>query len=223
VQQVKRAVRQSLNRVLPTLSTHYRAYKALIRNKQSFLHVSGWMESLKRGYPCRQDGSALPWLNYPVIAFLEERLKNGLSLFEFGSGYSTVFYARLVGAVTAVESDKGWYETVRKMMPENVNLIHRESDVDGEYCRSIHQAGIRYDVVVIDGRDRLNCVKQSIERISGRGVILFDDSHSARHSNSIGYLKGKGFSSLEFQGLKPTQNGVDRTIIFYRQDNCLDI
>ncbi len=57
--------------------------------KNHFLHKSGWMESKKRNYPCRSNGNELPWMNFSVIAFLEERLNKDQSLFEFGSGYST--------------------------------------------------------------------------------------------------------------------------------------
>jgi hypothetical protein len=223
MERARNGLKEVLRRVFPDLSTGYRAYMALIRNRQSYLHASGWMESLKRGYSCRPDGSALPWLNFPVIAFLEGRLKNDLTLFEYGSGYSTLFYAHLVRAVTAVESDEAWYTKVREMVPDNVDLIYRKTDSDGDYCRSIHVSGSRYHVVVIDGRDRLNCVKQSIDRISDDGVIVFDDSHKTWHAASIRYLKEKGFSALEFEGLKPTERGIDRTTVFYRQVNCLDI
>ena len=94
-------------------------------NKSSFLHESGCMESMKRGYPCRGDGAVLPWMNYPVITLLEQWLKNDFSVFEYGSGYATLFYARLVKNVTSVEHNDGWYSQLKKSFPASVT--HRRS------------------------------------------------------------------------------------------------
>jgi hypothetical protein len=182
------------------------------------------MEGLKRGYPCRRDGSELPWLNFSVISFLEKRLSKELTLFEFGSGYSTLFYARAVNKVTSIEYDENWYEIIRKKLPDNAKLIRRKKDIDGDYCRSIcDQSDELYDVVVVDGRDRVNCIKQSITKLSDRGVILLDDSQREKYSDGILYAKHKGYLTLDFEGLTSSGSVMNRTTIFYRRENCLSI
>jgi hypothetical protein len=214
-----RYVKKILKRSLWPLA----AFRQLILRKESYLYSTGWLESLKRDYPCRSNGSEIPWMNYSIIKFLEDRLKNYFDLFEFGSGYSTCFYAKLVRSVASVEYDESWFQNVKKNIPKNVELIYKEKDTDGEYCRTIGSTDKKYDIVIVDGRDRVNCVKQSIEVLSAKGVILLDDSHREKYVEGINYAKKRGFRTLDFEGLKPTGSGIDRTTIIYRDSNCLDI
>ncbi|MFP4155063.1 MAG: hypothetical protein ACLFSG_05130, partial [Halothiobacillaceae bacterium] len=121
----------------------------MVARGNSYLYRTGWVESVQRGYPCRANGEIIPWMNYPVIDLLEQRLTSDLSLFEFGSGFSTRFYAQRVGHVHSVEYDRGWFEQVRLDAPDNVKLLFRERDEDGRYCRTITESGDRYDVVIV--------------------------------------------------------------------------
>ena len=148
----------------------------LIRTPNSYLHLSGWGQSQKERRPIDQNGIPIPWINFPAVRILEERLTKDLSLFEFGGDYSTLFYAKKVRAVTSVEFDKKWLNIIKTQVPDNVNIIFKREDVDGDYCRVIGEIGDRYDVVIVDGRNEVNCIKQSISALSSQGVILLDDS-----------------------------------------------
>ena len=178
---------------------------------------------MRRGYPCRTNGEAIPWMNYPVIDFLEHRLHRDMKLFEYGSGFSTSFYAKRVSHVSSVEYDLAWFEQVNSAIPDNVTLIYHEQDVDGAYCRAIQGSGERYDVVIVDGRDRVNCVMQSIPALSESGVIILDDSERPRYADAFTYALEHGFRIMEFEGLKPTKLKPAKTSIFYREKNCLEI
>ena len=181
------------------------------------------MRSLREGKPVDEVGTEIPWMNYPVIKFLGSRLRKDFQLFEYGSGYSTLFYARLVHRVTSVECDEEWFRTVRTIAPGNVSLFFEQEDINGKYCRVITWTGQKYDVVIVDGRDRVNCIRQSIEALAAKGVILLDDSQRESYREGIAYAKEKGFRALDFEGLKPTWDEASRTTILYRHDNCLDI
>ena len=187
------------------------------------MHSTGWIDSLRKGYPCDGNGDEIPWMNYAVISILKERLNKTLTLFEYGSGYSTMFYSKLVGQVVSIEYDKAWYDLIEKKVPNNVSLIHKCNDENGFYCRSISEFNQNFDVVIVDGRDRVNCVKQAINKLSDSGVILLDDSSRERYFEAIEFAKEKGFRSLNLEGIKPTGSFVDRTTILYRDNNCLSI
>lgn len=199
------------------------AFYQLVLAKQSYIRYTGWIESLKRGYPCAANGSEIPWINYPTIAILKERLNKNLSLFEFGSGYSTIFYANLVKTVISVEHDQSWLDFIKSKMPNNVFLIYREEDIDGKYCRSITEFDQSFDVVIVDGKDRINCVKQALTKLSEEGVIILDDTGRKEYIEIIDYVKQKDFLNLSLEGLKPSSRKVQKTTIFYRQSNCLNI
>ncbi len=206
-------------RFLPRLA----AFHGLILNKHSYLYDIGWMESLQRGFPYRKGGSEIPWMNFAAIAFLEQRLRREQALFEYGCGHSTLFYARLAGSVTSVEYDKGWHDLMAKKAPPNVTLIFQAHDRDGEYCRTIRRSGAPYDVVIVDGRDRVNCIKQSVDCLTPRGVILLDDSCRSSYRPGLEYAMERGFRALEFEGLKPTGYVMERATLLYRSDNCLGV
>jgi hypothetical protein len=216
-------IKRAVQRRFPVAALRYRAYKMLIRNPDSYLHLSGWMQSLSAKKPIDQNGNPIPWMNFPVVRILEERLTKDLNLFEFGSGYSTLFYAEKVRAVTSVEYDEKWLHIIKSQLPDNVNIIFKQQDVDGDYCRVINSTGEKYDVVIVDGRDRVNCIKQSISALTSKGVILLDDSQRKRYQEGIDFAKSHGFKALNLEGLKATGTEVDRTTIFYQAGNCFDI
>lgn len=99
--------------------------KRFIIQKHSILHKTGWVDSFILGYPCRSDGKPLPWMNYSIISFLEQRLNKTMRVFEFGSGYSTLFYARFVESVVAVEHNREWFETIVPFHPKSESCVKK--------------------------------------------------------------------------------------------------
>lgn len=196
----------------------------LVYSKRSALRKWGYIESTRTKTPCRRDGSPLPWMNYQVIAFLEERLTPDLMLFEFGSGYSTSFFAARVKHVTSVERDAEWCAKVKGMVPANVELILLDSDKDGPYCRAARRQGRKFDVIVIDADDRVECLKDAPASLSDRGVILLDDAQrDAYRQGMADFIAKDGFRKLDFEGLKPGAINAYRTSVFYRSHNCLGL
>ena len=220
---MRQAAKTILSTLFPKFTNYLRAFNTLLLDDHSYLYSTGWMRSLAYGKPVNKEGQEIPWMNYQVVEFLEGRLRKDFQLFEFGSGYSTLFFARLVKSVISVEYDEEWFRIVSKIAPENVTLVFKAEDINGEYCRVINSTGQKFDVVIVDGRDRVNCIIQSIDALTSGGVLLLDDSRRESYLEGVNYAEEKGFRSLEFGGLKPTGNLVERTTIFYRRDNCFDI
>jgi predicted O-methyltransferase YrrM len=59
-----------------------------------------------------------PWLTSEAVVFLERSLEPDRVGFEWGSGRSTVWFARWVRRLISVEHDPLWYEQVRKRLDE---------------------------------------------------------------------------------------------------------
>jgi hypothetical protein len=216
---VKRGLKQFLKRHLWFLVAFHR----LLLRPKSYLHRTGWVASLRRGYPCRRDGSEVPWMNYAVIRLLEERLTDQLELFEFGSGYSTIFYGRRVRSVHSVEHDRRWFEHLASRLPDNATVAFRDLDTDGAYCRAIAEPGLSFDVIVVDGRDRVNCARQATRHLSEGGVVILDDSSRERYRDAFEHLRQEGFRALSLEGISPTSEDPVVTTIFYRDGNCLGL
>ncbi len=205
------------------LNLYFKGFRKLIRRRKSYLFATGWDKSYKEGKPLDEEGNPVPWMNYPAIGFLKERLRSDMDLFEFGSGFSTLFYARHVRSVTSVEYDEKWYQWICSSAPGNVTVLFRKKDENGLYAHAIMENDRKYDVIVIDGADRPNCLNNSIAALSNEGVIILDDSQREPYRETIDSLMAGGFRVLHFEGLKPCGYKLYRTSVLYRQNNCLGI
>ena len=183
----------------------------------------GWFNSFNTKQAIDKDKKPIPWCSYPFIKFIEPRLKKDFSVFEFGSGNSTLWYAERVGKILSVENDKGWFDLVSKKVPENAKIIFQMLEYNGEYCKKALAANNKFDVIIIDGRDRVNCIKHSIGALKEQGVLIFDNSNLPQYSDGISYLISNGFRKLDFIGLSPVTPHNNCTSIFYRPNNCLGI
>ncbi len=215
-------LRSTLRRLFPSLSVFVKAL-GLVYSRRSMLRQLGYVESSKSKRPCRRDGTPLPWMNYHVIQFLEERLHRDLSLFEYGSGTSTSFYAARVGNVVSVETDPAWFDEVRQSMPPNVELVLVEPTPAEAYAELAARQGRKFDVVIVDALHRTECLVHAPEALTDRGVVILDDCDPESHKPGIERLTTLGFRAFHFEGLKPGSIKAYRTTLFYRDHNCLNV
>jgi len=66
-----------------------------------------------------------PWLSQIAILFFKQYLTKEMVGLEYGSGFSTVFYAERVKKIIAIEHHKEWYNKVKKQL-EELNLMNVE-------------------------------------------------------------------------------------------------
>ena len=192
-------------------------------NDKGYLDEIGWFNAFDNKTPVDGGGNPIPWVTYSFIDFIKERLNKQHTIFEFGSGNSTFFYAKYAGIVVSVEHDKEWYDKIVSTKPENAELIFCELIRDGDYCRMPIKLEETFDIIIVDGRDRVNCCKQAVKAVSANGVIVLDDSERDFYKEGITFLKNKGFKELSFSGISPGLFYRKSTSVFYRTDNCLGI
>jgi hypothetical protein len=218
-----RKIIRFLKKKFPVQALHYHIHCLLVKDPASYLVTTGWIRSMEEKRPIDPDGNPIPWMNYAVVSFLKKRLKKNMTVFEYGSGASTHFFAAWVQDITSVEYDKKWFDQLQQNQPENVALLFQQNDTDGLYCRTIQLTDKKYDLVVVDGRDRVNCIKQCMAALTPQGVILLDDSQRDKYLPGIEYAKSQGFSILEFEGMKPGGHRLEQTMLLYKPGNCLEI
>jgi len=194
-------------------------------DKKGYLDDIGWFKAFDSKSPVDQDGNPIPWVTYSFIDFIKDRLGKQHAVFEFGSGNSTYFYANYAGAVVSVEHDKEWFDKIEKSAakPDNSELIFCELVRDGDYCRMPLKLNKKFDIVIVDGRDRVNCCKQSVEAITANGVVVLDDSERDEYKEGVDFLLSEGFKHLLFSGISPGLFYRKSTSVFYKADNCLGI
>jgi hypothetical protein len=190
---------------------------------QSYLKKAGWYRSSEERQAVDGDGGAVPWYTYSAIAFLEGKVDPAMSVFEYGSGNSTIWWSRRVANVVSCEHDREWFESTKQKLLANVEYLHFELSPAGSYSRAILEYPGAFDIVVIDGRDRVNCVKNALVSLKPNGVIVWDNSDRERYQEGYDHLLNRGFKRLDFSGMGPINANGWTTSIFYRQDNCLGI
>ncbi|NTE05050.1 class I SAM-dependent methyltransferase [Agrobacterium tumefaciens] len=211
-------------KALATLIARPNRLKALLSyGHKGYLDSIGWYTAFDRKQAVDGKGKALPWVTYSFIDFIRERITKTQHIFEYGSGSSTIFYAERAGKVTSVEHDKGWFDKVKGTSPANAEMIFCELHRDGEYARKAMLLNKKFDIIIVDGRDRVNCCKYSLEALSPDGVIILDDSERKVYQPARVLLKENGFKEISFSGISPGLFYEKATSVFYKASNCLGI
>lgn len=190
---------------------------------KGYLAEIGWFRTLESKSPLDEQGNPIPWVTYSFIDFIKGRITKAHSVFEFGSGNSTLFYAKLAGRVVSVEHDREWFDKISSGKRPNSEMIYCPLVPGGDYCRTPLVADGKFDVIIVDGRDRVNCCLQAINALSDQGVIVLDDSERDFYQPAVVALKEAGFKQLDFSGISPGLFYRKSTTVFYRADNCLGI
>lgn len=158
-----------------------------------------------------------PWLTQSIIFFLRNRISTDLRVFEWGCGNSTLYWSKRVKQVVSIEHNRGWYEIIKNDIPKNVELRYVPLEYDGEYSKQANVSGDEYDIVVIDGRDRVRCAKNAVEALGEKGVIIWDNTERNYYVEGFNFLKEKGFKQIEFRGFTyGITEELNVTSIFYR-------
>ena len=167
----------------------------------------------------------IPWFSYAAIDFLEGYLQPPMTVCEYGSGGSTLFFARRTQSVFSIEDNPTWYNLVSARLQEkgikNAKMKLAPFDFkkasgfeESEYLNAVPDE--KFDVIVVDGSEEWTQVRpicfQHVEpRIRPGGIIIVDDSWrypSLRKEN-------KATRHEVFQSLGPCRPGVTSTDVFF--------
>jgi precorrin-6B methylase 2 len=219
---------------MKVLKNKYQKIAFLLKNRQhiklvlnnffeGYLYETGWSRSVIEGKPVDKDGNPLPWISIPTIELLKEKDLSQLFVFEYGAGNSTIWFSKRVKKVVSIEHDKEWFAFVQKMIDaKNSKVYFKELSYGGDYARSILDYN-EVDIALVDGRDRVNCAKNSVTQLSSKGVIILDDAQRENYQEAIEYIQSKGFKSLNLVGMNVGRPMRKVTTIFYRDNNCLGL
>jgi len=160
----------------------------------------------------------LPYTNINFIKFLTDftKDKNGLNLFEYGSGSSTLFFEKHFAQVYSVENNESWYKEIKSYSKKaNIYFVPGELSLNPNiksskfgykkydfknYVNIINEIGIKFDVVFIDGRARESCLKIVLNYLKPKGLIVLDNSGRKRYKTELELYKKK-YKYIEFKGL----------------------
>lgn len=142
----------------------------------------------------------LPWWNVAATRAVEEHLtvRRNARVFEYGAGASTAWLARRAGTVISVEHHLEWHRLISPMVNGFANTRLWQRNLAGtDYVSAIDEADGQFDLIVIDGRRRIDCLQHAIPHLADGGIILFDDSGRRRYRHGI---RGCGLKERRYFG-----------------------
>lgn len=202
-----------------TLCAQWQAITALLPEGSNMFMSSGWLQSILKSRPINDQGDPVPWFTYPAIDFLDTVIDENWKVFEWGGGYSTIWWANKVRLVTAIENDGKWHEELRNQLPDNARLQLIEQEK--EYVSAVSLSNEQYDVIVVDGSHRNDCTKIATRHIKDSGILIFDNSDVSRHQAAQRQLKEEGFYRIDFWGLIPSYHYKNCTSIYFKDPDLL--
>ncbi|PSR11458.1 MAG: FkbM family methyltransferase [Bacteroidetes bacterium] len=191
-------------------------------SEPGYLYLEGWWAAWTADWFKDSDGNYTPWLTYPALAFLKGRIQPTWSVLEYGGGSSTLFWASRTAKVTTIEHNKAWLAQLKAIIPNHVTLIHQPLNPLPGYLQAA-PSDARFDIIVIDGRERVACCQVAADYLQPAGIIILDDSQREKYQPGILFLINQGFRELPFWGLRHQATQDTCTSLFYRTVNCLGI
>jgi len=193
----------------------------LWNRKETFLVESGWTLSYENKIALNKEGQAIPWISYPLYKYLDQLDISNLDIFEYGIGSSTEYFSQRAKAVSGIEHNNEWYNFIERKNFPNTEIQFAELGI--EYVESIRKISKKFDIIIIDGRMRSECLLFSQNYLSNGGVLILDDSHRTRYKAAIDKTISNGFKNIPFWGFGNGSNELKSSTLFYKESNCLSI
>jgi hypothetical protein len=197
-----------------------------------------WVQSLSKDYLLRKPSA---WICFPAIDFIKQwaQKQKDLSVFEYGSGGSTLYWLSMNCQVVSIEHDPDWFAKLNKVIPANARLDYRL--VEPEPCSQIpaeYNSGHpqyqnfdfqhyvtqidpypdeTFDIVLVDGRSRPFCMQHAVSKVRKGGLLILDNADTPYYLPDIcPHLKE--FKELAFIGVTPTNYWFTQTNIYIKEN-----
>ncbi|KQU32230.1 hypothetical protein ASH04_08375 [Rhodococcus sp. Leaf233] len=171
----------------------------------------------------------LPWWNYAAIEAVRAGLSTSARVFEYGGGGSTLWLHDRGAKLASVEHDYDWYAVLRETLPPSCTVTYQPATVIGT-INSESTPGLYYDsyvhtidatqdqsldLVIVDGRARVECISAAFSKVAPGGMLLLDDSDRAQYARAAELLAG--WPRSDYRGAKPGGGGIVQTSIWRRE------
>jgi predicted O-methyltransferase YrrM len=150
----------------------------------------------------------VPWWTFEASALVDAFLagRREARVFEWGSGASTLWLAKRSASVTAVEHDEAWATEVRGLLAEDAAVDLRvvtapparglpgevrsqkagATEVDFRaYVEVIDEVGGPFDLIVVDGRAREECLARAMPHLAPDGMLVLDNVERRRYRDAV--------------------------------------
>lgn len=182
----------------------YALYTSLIASYNLVVR-KGLFKSALKWSSIDAKGNPIPWFSYPAIDALNAMNLKNKSVFEWGSGNSTLYFYKHAKSIRSVEDNANWYSEISKTCPD-VELITTKD----AFVNAI--SGL-YDVIVVDGSYRKECAIVAMKHLKKDGFIIADDTNTRADLKNV--LDKSGLLPIHFIGAFPIGGLIETMTSFY--------
>lgn len=186
----------------------------------------GYLRSLSENQCVNAAGEPIPWYTYPAIEQISKWDFSDCDILEYGSGNSTLWWAKHARSVTSIENVPEWHKLVASRLPDNCKLILSPLDEDKEgleqlegYLGTIDDLH-SFDVIIIDGVNfpgaRYASMVRALSHLKPGGLFIIDNSDWL--PLTCQKMREEGFFEIDFSGLGPLNDSAETTSFFFRKD-----
>ena len=206
---VRKIAKRILARTLP------REMFVTLKNYKKLSVDFGQYKTMRRWDSVDAEDAPVPWYTYPAIEYLRQLDFSDKTVFEYGSGNSTLFWSECCKKLVSVEDDRKWYDKIRRKVASDKVKYHLFEESQ-EYIRSIRSCPDDFDIIIIDGNYRYDCAVESLGKLKHDGFIILDNSDWEENTSKL--LRESDLIEIDMAGFGPI-NGYTWTTSFYLRRN----
>jgi len=159
----------------------------------------------------------VPWIPYLAKEWLDLIVNHRMSVFEWGSGGSTIYFNHRVKHLVTIEHESTWHAIVKNQVDSDYRLIEPDTFDDPHYGTEYPKLRGKtfktyahaidtfddqsFDLISIDGFSRVRCAEQAAGKVKSGGWILLDNSERSRYASI--YDLFRFWPRIEFYGPGP--------------------
>ncbi len=134
-----------------------------------------------------------PWITEDAVAFLDNltQQNKNLRILEFGAGASTIWFAKRTPYLVSIEHNEKWHTMLTKIIQNDKRCfaidLRLENRPYDNICNKFPDE--YFDLILVDGRDRVRCVNASLRILKPGGILMLDDAQRSWYSCVYDLLK----------------------------------
>ena len=190
--------------------------RSAVKNVRILEKDYGHFQSAKHGMSVDKNGQPIPWFSYPAIEYLNQLNLSDKTVFEYGSGNSSLYWAKVARQVISLEDNEKWYQIIKKSQPENLNL---KLIVNPEEFISEIKKYDKFDIIIIDSEKietRFGAADIAPNYLKEGGFIILDNADWYHDAAQL--LREQKLIEVDFTGFAPIIGYTTTTSFFFHRD-----
>ena len=130
----------------------------------------------------------MPQQEIAVMDFVFHAMKLSCWVLEFGAGGSTLRWGQVVNNWLSIEHNRDWFDRVTESYGTIPIALVSDNDFDAYSAPARFENvnyGTKWDVILVDGLYRVECVKKSPQWLAQDGIVILHDASRPEYAEAL--------------------------------------